>query len=186
LEKPATDHDSNRNTRFSNQSKNSGVKYETTMLAPARRMPSVASKAMVFKSNTPALAAAQIMAYSPLTWYAATGKSLPMSFASLIMSRSNTGVVQTAILAQDTTVTVAGVLAKTHICSDEERRESLAQQADGSNDRASRVVGGSAQRVFCVRVERHTEQDNRLEALCDQRAEEGNEFGSGSPRLGCL
>ena len=33
------------------------------------------------------VAAAQIMAYSPLTWYAATGKSLPISFASLMMSR---------------------------------------------------------------------------------------------------
>jgi hypothetical protein len=73
--------------QFSSQSKNSGVKYDTIILAPALKMPSVASKAIVFLSKTPAFAAAQIMAYSPETWYAATGRSLPISLASLIMSR---------------------------------------------------------------------------------------------------
>ena len=52
----------------SSQSRNSGVKYEITMFAPARRMPSVLSNAIVLRSNTPACAAAQIMAYSPETW----------------------------------------------------------------------------------------------------------------------
>lgn len=73
--------------QLDSQSRNCGVKYETTMVAPALNIPSVLSNAMVFRSNTPALAPAWIMANSPLTWYAATGMFLPMSLASLMMSR---------------------------------------------------------------------------------------------------
>lgn len=64
-----------------------GVKYVTTMVAPALRIPCNDSNAISFKSNTPAFAPAWIMANSPLTWYAAIGRSLPISFASLMMSR---------------------------------------------------------------------------------------------------
>ena len=54
--------------QLSSQSRKSGVKYDTTMVAPALRIPSVLSNAIVLRSKTPALAAACIMANSPLTW----------------------------------------------------------------------------------------------------------------------
>lgn len=60
-EKEKRDINNNNNVfhyHVSSQSKNSGVKYDTTIVAPARKMPSVASNAMVLRSNTPALAAA--------------------------------------------------------------------------------------------------------------------------------
>jgi hypothetical protein len=56
------------NTSYvSSQSRNSGVKYEITIFAPALKIPSVLSNAIVLRSKTPAFAAAQIIAYSPLT-----------------------------------------------------------------------------------------------------------------------
>ena len=72
---------------LSSQSSMTGVQYVIMIEAPARRIPSSDSIAMSFMSKTPAFAAAWIMAYSPLTWYPAMGKSLPISLASLMMSR---------------------------------------------------------------------------------------------------
>ena|SRR6266404_1634787 len=57
----------------SNQSRNCGVKYDRMSVAPARTILSVVSNAITRKSYTPARAPATTIAYSPLTWYAASG-----------------------------------------------------------------------------------------------------------------
>ena len=71
---------------------------------------------------------------------------------------------------------VRGVLAQADVAGDEEAGEGAAEEADAGDDGALRVVGGGAEGVFGGRGERDAEEDDALEALGDERLQEGHEL----------
>ena len=81
------------------------------------------------------------------------------------------GRVDRAVFVEDPTVTVRGVLAKTDVRRDEQRREERAQLFDGQDHRALRVVCGGAPRVLFA-LERHAKEDDASETLLHQWSDE--------------
>jgi len=85
-------------------------------------------------------------------------------------------VVEASVVAENTAVAVAGVLAKADVGDDVEVRESLSQKTNALDDRALRIVGGSAKGVFCSGSQRDTEENYGAEALVNEWLEEGDEL----------
>lgn len=85
------------------------------------------------------------------------------------------GIVETAVIAQDATVAMGGVLAEADIDDDEEVGEGAAQQPDGADDRSLGVVGVSTQGVFGAGGQGHAEQNDGAETLGDERGEVGDQ-----------
>ena len=82
------------------------------------------------------------------------------------------GVVEGAIVAEDTAMAVGSVFAKADVGNDEEVWEGVAEEADGGDDGAGRVVGGCAEGVLCGGGERDAEKDYRAETFGDEAREE--------------
>lgn len=85
-------------------------------------------------------------------------------------------VVETAIIAQNTAVTVGSVLAEADVDSDIELRESLPQEADAADDGTLRIIGSGSQSILGTGLKRNTEENDGAKALVNERLEEGNEF----------
>ena len=85
-------------------------------------------------------------------------------------------VVKATVITQNTAVAVGGVLAKTDIGNDEERREASAEETDGLHHWALGVVGCSTEGVFNIWRDRDTKKDYRTEAFPYKRVEVGNEL----------
>lgn len=86
------------------------------------------------------------------------------------------GVVQTAVVAEDTTMTMGSIFTQTDIGDDEEGREFGAEETDGLDDRAIRVIGGRTKGVFGVGSGGYTKENDGAETLTDQGGEMGDEF----------
>lgn len=86
------------------------------------------------------------------------------------------GVVQTPVVAKDTTVTMGSIFTQTDISDDEEEREFRAEETNGLDDRAIGVVGRRAKGVFGVGGGGHTKENDGAESLADEGGEVGDEF----------
>lgn len=69
-------------------------------------------------------------------------------------------VVEAAVVAEDAAVAVGRVFAQADVGDDEDLREARAQQPDGADDGALRVVGGRAEGVFGAGRDGHAEEDD--------------------------
>ena len=86
------------------------------------------------------------------------------------------GVVEGAVVAQDTAVAVGGVFTEADVCDDEEVREAPAQEADGGNNGATGVISGGAEGVFGARGNGDTEENDGAEAFADEWFEVCDKF----------
>ena len=81
------------------------------------------------------------------------------------------GIVEGAVVAEDSAMAVGGVFAETDVGNDEEGGEAGSEEADGLNDRALRVIGCGAEGVFDVGGDGNAEEDHGAEAFADERFE---------------
>lgn len=84
-------------------------------------------------------------------------------------------VIEAAVVAKNTAVTVGSVFAETHVGNDEQCGKLGAEEADRLNDRSIRIISGSAQGVFDVRSCGYAEKNDGAEPLADKRLEVRNE-----------
>ena len=81
------------------------------------------------------------------------------------------GIVEGAVVAEDSAMTVRGVFAEADVGDDEEGGEAGSEEADSLNDGAMGVVGRGAEGVFDVGSDGNAEEDYGAEAFADERFE---------------
>lgn len=84
-------------------------------------------------------------------------------------------VVQAAVVSQDATVAVGGVLAEADIGADEELREAAADELNSLDDWALGVISSAAEDILGARPHGDTKQHDGSQSLVDKRLEEASQ-----------
>lgn len=84
-------------------------------------------------------------------------------------------VVQAAVVSQNTTVAVRGILAEADIGADEELREAASDELNSLDDWALGIISGTAKGILGARLHGDTKEHDGSQSLVDERLEEASQ-----------